>query len=113
MTQYSNTTFATISSVKEMEQHGEDKLKELIASLPPISPEEQEAEKLREEKGIISAYVYNCLRCHYMWIPRWANNVNPLDYNEKILSSDPPKSCARCKSKYWNKLPQWFLKDDD
>ena len=109
MTQYFNTSFATVSSEKEMEHHYEDKLKELIASLPPMSPEEQEEEKLREEKGIISVYVHKCFRCGHMWIPRSSNDMTPDDYNEKILSSDPPKSCARCKSKYWNKLPKWFL----
>lgn len=40
------------------------------------------------------------LRCNYLWLPK--------DYDSEyhdIEKMDPPKSCARCKSRYWRLTP--------
>lgn len=52
-------------------------------------------------RGLFLTYVYYCLRCGYLWLPR--------GYNPAILDIEemnPPKFCTRCKSKYWNKIPK-------
>lgn len=49
--------------------------------------------------GLIKTLAYNCNRCNYLWFPR--------DYNppsDDIMKMEPPKACARCKSKYWREI---------
>lgn len=41
---------------------------------------------------------YRCDRCKYEWLPR----------KETIESQEPPKSCPRCKSPYWNSGPPGY-----
>ena len=53
----------------------------------------------RSDKGLVAAWVYHCYRCGHIWLPR--------DYDVShinTLARDPPKACARCKSKYWNRF---------
>ena len=57
------------------------------------------------ERGLIMM-VYHCVRCVYSWLPR---DFNPA-YND-IEMMEPPKSCARCKSKYWRVLPSREIKN--
>lgn len=63
---------------------------------------------LLQKMGLCLVYAYFCKRCNYVWIPR---DFDPLTQDafgggQNIFYKKPPKSCARCKSKYWNKLPQ-------
>lgn len=51
------------------------------------------------EKGLMLMWVYNCLRCGYLWLPR---SYDPT--TQDIETMDPPKACAKCKSKYWNRI---------
>src|SRR5829696_3778216 len=49
-----------------------------------------------EYKGLVAVWAYRCERCGYIWLPK--------DYDVSDSSTqnrEPPKSCARCKSKYW------------
>ena len=65
---------------------------------------------LATEKGLIEVYTYHCYRCKYTWLSRdFVFNLHPsikkdtkcVDWGEDLLDREPPKSCARCKSKYW------------
>jgi hypothetical protein len=63
-------------------------------------------DKRMAAKNLVAVWAYWCYRCGYVWLPRDydANSDNTLD-------REPPKSCARCKSKYWNK-PRMDIEDD-
>jgi hypothetical protein len=54
-----------------------------------------------DDKGIWLVFAYHCQRCNYLWFPK--------DYDvlitDDIRTMTPPKACARCKSKYWNRIP--------
>jgi DNA-directed RNA polymerase subunit RPC12/RpoP len=51
------------------------------------------------ERGLFSTWVYYCLRCGYLWLPRgYDPSINDIE------TMQPPKACARCKSRAWNKL---------
>ncbi len=53
----------------------------------------------RSDKGLVAVWAYRCNRCGYIWLPK--------DYDashSNTLARDPPKVCARCKSKYWNRF---------
>jgi hypothetical protein len=56
-----------------------------------------------EQTGLYFCFVYRCKRCGHAWLPR---HFNPMGDNDNILHKKPPKSCARCKSKYWNLDPK-------
>ena len=96
-------------SESEFSKENIDKaVSELIDVLYP-SPEKGRYEQmtLPEHKalGLKAVLAYHCLRCQYLWFPR--------DYEiaeKNIIQITPPKSCARCKSKYWNKKPQRKIK---
>jgi hypothetical protein len=48
---------------------------------------------------LIKTLAYNCNRCNYLWFPK--------DYDppsDDIMKMEPPKSSARCKSKYWREM---------
>ena len=51
------------------------------------------------ERGLFSTWVYFRLRCGYLWLPR---GYDPVIHD--IETMDPPKACARCKSRAWNKF---------
>jgi len=55
--------------------------------------------------GMMAVLAYHCKRCDYLWFPRDYSIVE-----KNIIDIPPPKSCARCKSKYWNKKPQRKIK---
>lgn len=53
------------------------------------------------------SYHYHCYRCNYDWFPegfdRSPKDIINTDYgNVDLFFREPPKSCARCKSKSWN-----------
>ncbi len=61
------------------------------------------------ELGLLHTWVYHCGRCNHLWIPRDFE----LDIKHDIFEREPPKSCARCKSKYWRQMPQRKTKNVD
>jgi hypothetical protein len=50
--------------------------------------------------GISKTWAYHCTRCNYVWLPKDFDLVNDDD----LLNREPPKACARCKSKQWKDL---------
>jgi hypothetical protein len=58
-----------------------------------------EQNKKIQDLGLIEVLAYHCNRCNYLWFAK------DFDLGENILELEPPKACARCKSKYWNKKP--------
>ena len=83
-------TYATKGSVIDMEEDTNKINRELIKAY---------------DLGMVPVYAYYCYRCHLVWLPRYISGYYPLDYKEILLNSEPPKSCAKCKSKYWQKIP--------
>jgi rubrerythrin len=59
----------------------------------------KEIQEKQEALGLLDVMAYHCNRCHYLWFPK------DFDLGENNLDLEPPKACARCKSKYWNKPP--------
>lgn len=61
------------------------------------------------DKSLVVAWCYYCKRCNYIWFPKDHSGYQTFGKDEivdnGILKKEPPKSCARCKSKYWNKDP--------
>jgi hypothetical protein len=58
-----------------------------------------------EERGLIQVYAYHCYRCNYTWLPRdfdfcW-NYWKTGWWGDDLFYREPPKSCARCKSRSW------------
>jgi hypothetical protein len=55
------------------------------------------------ELGLIPIWAYHCYRCNYTWLPKNfdARCAQYDNDNEELFFRKPPKSCARCKSKYW------------
>ncbi|MGH9982056.1 MAG: hypothetical protein ACRD6U_10945 [Nitrososphaeraceae archaeon] len=72
-----------------------------------IAPDKDEKKAM--DKNIVAAWCYYCKRCHYIWFPKDHSGYQTYSrekiIDEGILDRAPPKSCARCKSKYWNKDP--------
>ena len=96
--------------LSELTKEERDKLiSELTDRLVPPGPEKGRYEQmtLPEHKalGLKAVLAYHCLRCQYLWFPRDYEIVE-----KNIIEITPPKSCARCKSKYWNKIPQRKIK---
>ena len=63
------------------------------------------------DKSIVAAWCYHCKRCNYIWFPKDYGGYDTFGergeiIDNGILDCDPPKSCARCKSKYWNQYPR-------
>jgi hypothetical protein len=62
------------------------------------------------EYGLIQVYAYHCNRCNYTWLPknfdlqRYTEQWGKTDTGFDLLFRQPPKSCARCKSKYWKDI---------
>ena len=73
-----------------------------------------EVGRLGESKGLIEVYAYHCYKCNYTWLPRdfdflWSigkkcGHPEQENFGEDLLHREPPKSCARCKSKYWKEM---------
>ena len=53
--------------------------------------------------AVVAVWCYRCYRCGHIWLPK-DYDVSELN----TLAREPPKSCARCKSKYWNKFRRDF-----
>lgn len=51
------------------------------------------------EQGLQRVYAYHCTRCNYLWFPK--DYDYDRTYQEEIFEREPPKACARCKSKQW------------
>lgn len=47
----------------------------------------------------ILVWAYHCLRCNYVWLHQDID----IDFRGKDIENYWPKSCARCKSRYWDK----------
>lgn len=66
------------------------------------------------ELGLRKTYAYHCNRCNYLWFPKDFDAVNPVNNHgegvyfvgQNIFDLEPPKACARCKSKYWREFPK-------
>jgi hypothetical protein len=68
-----------------------------------------EKENKASELGLIKVWAYCCQRCNYVWPPRDFDFDMRLrkgqnNLGEDLMYKDPPKSCARCKSRSWNTL---------
>jgi hypothetical protein len=62
-------------------------------------------EERAEERGLVQVYAYHCYRCNYTWLPRdfdfcW-NYYKTGWWGDDLFYREPPKSCARCKSRSW------------
>ena len=58
-------------------------------------------DKRHDDKSLIAVWAYFCHRCGYIWLPK------DFDiYDDDTLDRRPPKSCARCKSKYYDMIPR-------
>jgi hypothetical protein len=92
---YDNASYKSEEAIKRF------LMKTAIDSYDPRDPmwSEYLAEYLKK-MGLQHLFVYRCKRCDHMWLPRGYNPVG------NILLKKPPKSCARCKSKYWNLEPK-------
>jgi len=55
------------------------------------------------ELGLRKVWVYHCMRCNYHWLPR---DVDITIDEAALFTLKPPKVCARCKTRYWNKVPR-------
>jgi len=41
-----------------------------------------------------------------VWFPRFFDpNFDDREFIYQLMTREPPRECARCKSKYWNKEP--------
>jgi len=96
--------------MSELTKEEQDRLlSELVDQMTAYVPEKgwYAQMTLPEHKalGLYAVLAYHCKRCNYLWFPR------DYEISEKnIIEITPPKSCARCKSKYWNKIPQRKIK---
>ena len=96
--------------MSELTKEERDKLlSELTDRFVPPGPEKGRYEQMTLPEhialGLKAVLAYHCLRCQYLWFPRDYEIVE-----KNIIQITPPKSCARCKSKYWNKKPQRKIK---
>ena len=78
--------------------------KELYLSMIQ-SPDSRKKNKAAE-LGLVNVWAYHCMRCNYVWFPRFLSDYLYIDYEELLFNEEPPKSCARCKTKYWNEVPR-------
>ena len=70
----------------------------------------EEVEEAAWDLGLERTLAYHCKRCNYLWFPKDFEPVNRRTGNivyvgENIFELEPPKACARCKSRYWMKHP--------
>ena len=98
----------------EIEKEKREKLLDLqIQYLHKMHPDDE----LQYEKGLINIFAYHCKRCNYVWIPKDLDVQINLDnqhitnkdarksWKRYMLDREPPKCCARCKTKSWNVEP--------
>jgi hypothetical protein len=75
-------------------------------------------ENMASELGLVEIHAYHCSRCNYVWLPRdfdfnfnLRNNKTDGYWGHDLFFREPPKSCARCKSRSWRDIiPQRRLK---
>ncbi len=74
---------------------------------------EIDVENAASDLGLKKTYAYYCERCNYLWFPKDFDPTNMIESSgseyftgQNIFDREPPKACARCKSKYWKALPQ-------
>jgi len=68
-------------------------------------------EDMAHEFGLTEIYAYHCQRCNYVWLPK-DFDFNRHLFNKKtdgfwghdLFFREPPKSCARCKSRSWKEV---------
>ena len=112
MSPYTTNTYITKGSLTTMNENTKNNIIEIdktlyssyLSFIKDSNSKDIKAE-LAAEIGLIKIWTYhcNCNRCNYTWIPKdFDFNGN----NDILFDIEPPKSCARCKSKYWNKTPQ-------
>lgn len=103
-------TYATKGSVIDMEEAEteEQAKKERINGMILQLSQGGDVEKTNKacNLGLWQVYAYHCMRCHHVWFPRWISGYHPESYEKLLFAEEPPKSCAKCKSKYWNRIPQ-------
>jgi len=65
-------------------------------------------ENMANELGLVEIHAYHCIRCNYVWLPRdfdlnfnLRNDKTDGYYGHDLFFREPPKSCARCKSRSW------------
>ena len=66
------------------------------------------------ELGLTRTYAYHCKRCNYLWFPKDFDADNQISnrgegiffVGQNIFYLEPPKACARCKSRYWREDPK-------
>jgi hypothetical protein len=94
--------------LSELTNEQRELVSELVDKLS-LGPENGRYERMtlpeHIDLGLKAVLAYHCLRCQYLWFPRDYEIVE-----KNIIEITPPKSCARCKSKYWNKKPQRKIK---
>ena len=54
--------------------------------------------------SLVAIWAYYCQRCNYVWLPK-DFDVDFSKYGKDLLDRQPPKCCARCKSRSWEHLP--------
>ncbi len=71
----------------------------------------QYVENIASENGLINVYAYHCHRCNYTWLPRdfdfnffLSNDKTDGSWGHDLFYREPPKSCARCKSRSWKEV---------
>jgi hypothetical protein len=93
----------------------EEEYNEIIDVLAQQILEENEEEyahsrwlKRLRKLGIVMAEMYHCKRCNHLWLPKdFDASFNQTEYVARYLEHrQPPKACARCKSKLWNSPPK-------
>ena len=93
------------------EEENKEEIEKLVSELAPKMAipangyYEQTTLPEHQKLGLLAVLAYHCMRCNYLWFPK------DYDYAEKLITKIPlPKSCARCKSKYWNIEPRRKIK---
>jgi len=59
--------------------------------------------------GLKLTFAYHCNRCDYLWFPKDFDDFGKYMFRD-IMNLIPPKSCARCKTRSWNKPIQRKMK---
>ena len=56
-----------------------------------------------DHMGLKLTFAYHCNRCDHLWFPKDFDVIGENRAMRNIFNLIPPMSCARCKSKQWNK----------
>jgi hypothetical protein len=100
---------------EEQKPEQEEEYNEIIDVIAQQILEENEEEYARKrwlkrlrKLGIVMAEMYHCKRCNHLWLPRYFDaSFSQTEYVTRQLEhKEPPKACARCKSRLWNLPPK-------